>query len=395
MSELKKANFQYALLHSFFWSFACICYAYLTYYLTVNGFTTGEVGVLLAVFGILSVGAQLVAGKAADTIPFLNWRILLLAISAGTVLIGAGLFLVSEKKWIGLLFGLLFLSMNTMRPMMNAACFDYIDRGVRVNFGIARGVGSLIFAGTSYLLGLFTVRMGALPVRIVAVTMPFAIFLLTLTMKASAKKKTPSLKRERTTSPLVFMKENRAFIWMVVGVALFMTFHNFLNDYLLQIVQNVGGNSADMGFAVALAAIIETPFLFLFVFIVKKISPGRLLAVASVGYIIRLVALIMATDVRGVLLTQFFQMITYSFYASASVYFVNEMIPVKDRVTGHALMTNTDTVGSLLGGFIGGLLIQFLGVSATLKAFLLVVTASAAAVFYSLFLRSRRKGVSG
>ena len=402
-TDIRIANIQYSLLQSTYWAFACVCYAYLTYYLVSNGYTTGGVGTILAVFGIISVPTQILAGKATDTFGTLDWRIMLLALSLAGIIVAGLLFFITDKTSIGLIFGLLFLIMNTMRPMVNAACFDYIGRGIKINFGVARGMGSLVYAIVSLILGMLTVRMGTLPVRIVAVLMLAAVFAVTFSMSAGSDAagdeprcqdetqcKGDALSQNATTARAGFVQKYPNFLLMVGGVTLFMFFHGICNDYMLQIMERVGGNSGNMGMAISLAAVIELPILFTFSFIIKRCSADKLLGIAGVCYIFRVISLMLASSVGAVYLSQCFQLITYALYASASVYYTDDMIEDKDRVTGHAFMTNTDTVGTLTGAFFGGLLIERGGIDLTLKVCLAAVIIGAIAILSSIAMNRKK-----
>lgn len=49
-----------------------------------------------------------------------------------------------------------------MQPILNAFAFYYLNKGVSVNYGAARGIGSLCYSGCSMLLGMLTVQREAL-----------------------------------------------------------------------------------------------------------------------------------------------------------------------------------------------------------------------------------------
>ena len=67
------------------------------------------------------------------------------------------------------------------------------------------------------------------------------------------------------------------------------------------------------------------------------------------------------------------QMFGFALFAVASVYYVNELIDEKDRVKGQAYVTMTMSVGTVIGSFLGGYLIDCVSV----PGMLLVATLSA------------------
>ena len=56
-----------------------------------------------------------------------------------------------------------------------------------------------------------------------------------------------------------------------MGCVLLYISHVLLNNFTFQIVESKGGNSADMGFSMALSALIELPTMFFFGYMLKKV----------------------------------------------------------------------------------------------------------------------------
>lgn len=63
---------------------------------------------------------------------------------------------------------------------------------------------------------------------------------------------------------------------------------------------------------------------------------------------------------------QSLQMVGFAMHTMASVYYTNQIIPQKDLVKGQTLMATANTMGGILGAFIGGQMLSFLSVSAML-----------------------------
>lgn len=63
---------------------------------------------------------------------------------------------------------------------------------------------------------------------------------------------------------------------------------------------------------------------------------------------------------------QLLQLTSWGIYASASVYFTKELIPQSDQTKAQGYMTNALTIGTVIGTFVGGQLIEFFDVNAML-----------------------------
>ncbi len=69
-----------------------------------------------------------------------------------------------------------------------------------------------------------------------------------------------------------FIKRNKLFVAVSIGVVGLFFSNSVFNNFMLQIVQNVGGDGGDMGRILSLMAMLEIPALFLFDVIHSRIS---------------------------------------------------------------------------------------------------------------------------
>lgn len=384
-------NVKYGLLQATYWMLYCIGYGYVTYYLQAFGFGAGEIGILTATFGVIAAITQTRLGNLADRSKHWGWKrllsVLALATLADVVLMGV----VSVKLVTGLLFGVFLVLITSMMPLVNAACFAYQDKGVSIDFGKARGLGSLSYAAISYVLGMLTVQFGTVPVVVVGAIDTIALFLVVRAMEdASPAKAAPAGQKDQHRSGNLFSKYP-AFMLMVLGLVLLLTFHNAINTYMLQLMQNVGGDSATMGTAISIAAICELPVMFGFSRISKRFSVQSLLLLCGIAYVLRAVLLLFATSVWMIYAQQVLQILSFAMYASASVYYTDLTMKPEDKVTGQALMSGVATVGAVIGNLGAGWLLELGGITPMLAVLVAVTVAGTAVVAISC---ARGKGTA-
>ena len=130
-----------------------------------------------------------------------------------------------------------------------------------------------------------------------------------------------------------------------------------------------------MGTAAAIAAMCELPTLFLFGYIIKKVRCDILIRVAGIFFVLKSLGTFLAPGISVFYGVQVFQMLGWGLMTAASVYYVNAVMEPEDAIKGQAYFTMTYTLGSVIGSFLGGALIDFAGVSsmllfATVSAFL-------------------------
>ena len=63
---------------------------------------------------------------------------------------------------------------------------------------------------------------------------------------------------------------------IVFSIALLFFSHILINTYTIQIIENVGGSSSDMGIATAIAGFVELPAMAFFPLLFRRIQSARL-----------------------------------------------------------------------------------------------------------------------
>lgn len=354
-------NARYRLLQGGYWMLFCAGYGYVTVFLLAEGFSAGAIGVITALFGIFAAVLQPWLGRLADRGGRLGWKPLLLVLAA----LGLGdavlLCLRPPQAVTGVLFGALLMLISAMMPLVNAASFHYLSQGKPVDFGSARGVGSLCYAVLSLVLGQLTARLGGgiVPLAVLGAAALFLLFVLLMPCKPAPAKPKAEPKADKRRG---FLVRYPAFCVMLGASTLMLAFHNITNTYLIQILGAVGGDSADLGVAIALAAVMELPVMFGFSRIARRWSAGSLLTIAGMAFVAKGVWYLMAGSVWGILAAQILQMFSFALFASASVYYAEESMEEQDKVTGQACMSCTITAGTVLGNLVGGWVLDACGV---------------------------------
>ena len=145
-----------------------------------------------------------------------------------------------------------------------------------------------------------------------------------------------------------------------------MYFLRLINNFFIQIMTNVGGNSKDMGNAIFLAAVLELPTMSLFLKIKNRISCRKLLMISASAFTIKHIITYFASSVAMIYSAQVIQIAGYALFIPASVYYVSRLIDKSDMVKGQALVTGAITVSGVFASLSGGILIDTLGVSSML-----------------------------
>lgn len=394
-----KINQKYRLLQAFYWMIVCTGCSYTSYYLSNLGYSAGQIGILTASFGVCSVIAQPLLGRVADRSRRFGWKNLLMILATLAEMSFILMLFCSQKLVSGLLAGLVVLLINCMHPMVSAANYYYQKRGNTIDFGVARGMGSLSYAVISMIMGQITVLAGPKSVPaasfLVMAALAAVVFGLPFEKEASSVS-TDGRKREKTDTAVRktgFFGKYPAYSMMLLGSAMLLTFHYLTSTYMIQMLRQVGGDSSNLGTAMAIAAVLELPVMFSFTRLSNKIPSVVLLVIAAASYVGKGVLYLIGGSVSMIYFAQILQMTSYAIYAPAVVKFSDECMSEEDKVTGQAYMSMTSAAGGVIGNLCGGWIIDHMGVGSMLLFGTAFAAAGTVACVISALMLKRQKDV--
>ena len=359
-----KTMTKYCFLQGFFWMLFCSTYGYITFYLLSRSFSASEIGIITAAFGLIGAFAQPFFGRLVDR-GLYGWKSLSCVLSLAITLCSLVLVFLEPKLIQGLFFGLTLLFLNSALPLVNRAGFICQTKTQKINYGIARGIGSLSYALLSLILGKFTLLFDSSIVPLTTATISFCLIITLLTMP---KGEIPVLEKQTSSSisPFTVLKKYPAFTLMWISCIIQMTFHNLITTFLIQICERAGGTSGTLGLALAISAIVELPVLFCFTKINKHISSKKLLLISAIAFIIKATGYAVSLNISILYITQLTQAISFAIYASASVYYAEEAVHSEDKTTAQSFLSGSQTIGSVAGCLAGGILLTSFGINTML-----------------------------
>ena len=349
----------------------CPSAGFIAFYLQGNGFGNSMIGVITAVFCLVAVILQPMAGNLCDRIKILTWKRMIVLLGLPYVLICIMMFIVKERWLVAVLFGSMYIIASIYLPMINTALFAYEREGIKLNFGVARGTGSAMYAIMALLIGNMALRFGTKIIPASGLIIMVLLLCVVSTMPPTKKSASESVEYEQT-NVIGFIKKYPYFSIMLLAVLFIFFSHNIIGTYLLQIVQYLGGNSSNLGTAMFIQAVVEIPVLFTFSFIMSKIKVGNLMILACAGYILRAVLYFVSINIGMIYITQLSQICSFAIIAAASVYFTGTSVREEDHATGQAFMTGMMSAGTVLGSLFGGAILDYVGMRALLSVNILL-----------------------
>lgn len=376
--------------------------AYSVVFLVANGFDEFQIGMVTSLANLLASFIQPWLGGKVDRSVRLNLVHVNVMIVIPSLALLIGLFF-SQKIFllVAIMYTLVLMLQATLMPFMSATGVFLMNNGFKLNYGVCRAVESASFALTSTILGILITRMGHNSILMMAI-IGYSLYLFMLRhlfkhyLQALFNHHIDNVKLNTVevalkASEVSFFKKYAHFKYIVFGSFCFFVGHNFINLFMLQIIENVGGNTENMGNAIALAAISEMPIMILFTRINRRIPSRYLMMVTGIFFLVKTTLTFTAMTVGGVYLAQVFQVLAFGLYIVASVYYVNHEMANEDKVKGQSLVTTAHTLGSVVGSLIGGWLINRYDVKYGLFFCIIMSALGVIAYFFGLIYQPKSK----
>ncbi|WFR57654.1 MFS transporter [Anaerocolumna sp. AGMB13025] len=405
---------KYAFLQSTYWICQCAIYSFAAVFLQSKNFNNMQIGIVLALAAILSIILQPVVAAFADKTKKVPLRYIVAVLMVMVYLLVILLYLLPNSFLLTAVIYVIVGAISfTLNPLFNSLALEYLNRGIPMNYGLARGMGSIAFAIMSYLLGNLVNRFGAgiIPVMFIG-TYCFAIlsaFLFKIELPEtmvstdlnpgsgiSVTSGREPFKETAPTGILTFFIKYKKFSFFLIGVSMIFYSHSLINTYLINIMKQVGGGSTDMGISLSIAATLELPAMAGFIYIIRKISSNKLVMVAAFFFFIKAFITWLAPNVLMIHVSQACQMLSYAIFTPASVYYVNSIVEDHDKVKGQAMLgVATLGIAGSIANITGGKILDTFGVSDMLLLGTLVTALGFVIVMFSTEKpREKAKGMS-
>ena len=375
MDSRKSLNIKYMASQIFYFGAFAAMMGYASVYLLYKGFSNSTIGIILSLCSILAVFMQPALASFADNHKNIEIRKIINTIVAIAIILSVALLVIpTNQTLIFILIVSIFSLETTIMPLINTLAFIFEKYGIQINFGIARGLGSVAYALTSMALGYIVEWFSPdlLPICYVVFNALLFIVVHLFVLPKNAQivnadeESETEAEVQENVSLLKFASKYKKFIVFLLGFVLVYFAHTIINNFFIQIVTNVGGNSSDMGNAVFLAAMLELPTMAYFTKLSQKVNCGTLIKASIVLFLAKHAITYLATNMVMIYIAQVLQMGAYALFIPASVYYVNCKVDNKDIVKGQSFVTTSMTMSGVFANIIGGILLDAVGVSEVL-----------------------------
>lgn len=389
----KLLNIEYSCIHANYWMIYGILSSFASVFLLARDYSNTEIGLILAAANIVAVVLQPFIADLADRSRRFSLAGITQIMTVMMMVMTAGLFILQRKSAaLSVIFVMLIAWHTLVQPLINTLNFKLQACGTHINFGAARSAGSLAYSALMAVLGTLVESLGVeiLPIS-AEVIMALLLVSLALTKSQYDKMKSADEKKssageirvdEEEINLLRFVRRNKVFCIANLGVIGLFFSNSVMNNYLMQIVDEVGGTSEDMGRILSLMAFLEIPTLVLFDRLRKKFTCQRMLKVGALGFTVKIVMCHLAGSVSLILAAQIFQLVAFGLFLPAMVHFIDEIMSRGEAVKGQSVFTMMVTLTTIFSSLAGGAILDASGAKMlTLTA--AIATAAGAVVIFA------------
>ena len=368
MDNTKQLNIEYFSLQSLFWMTYCMVVGFSVTYLLSCGYSNSEAGYILASANICALILQPFFADLADRSKKINAMTIFLVSILIIFVCSIGLFFISVRSVILTLIYVVMITLaNAVIAFLTSVQYLMDPSKTKINFGLCRAGGSLCFA-------ILSAAMGILIERISMKSIPTALFIITLLIILLCVYITRyrihttldtmnSLTHKKSSSLLVFFKENPKFMVLSIAMLFIYYAHAFITNFTISIVRNVGGDHREMGYLIAFMALMELPGMIGFKEISRRFKVSSLLLFSMFMFSVKAIIIWLSPSLMTLTFGFALQVVSFALYIPASVQYANIVIDEKDTVKAQMMFNLMQAGGAVFSSIIGGWLIDFSGIS--------------------------------
>lgn len=368
MDNTKQLNIEYFSLQSLFWMTYCMVVGFSVTYLLSCGYSNSEAGYILASANICALVLQPFFADLADRSKKINAMTIFLISISIIFVCSIGLFFISVRSVILTLIYVLMITLaNAVIAFLTSVQFLMDPSKTKINFGLCRAGGSLFFAILSAAMGILIERIGmkSIPTALFIITFLIIILCIYITRHRihTTYESTNDLTDQKSSTLLVFFKENPKFMILSIAMLFIYYAHAFITNFTISIVRNVGGDHREMGYLIAFMALMELPGMIGFKKISQRFKVSSLLLFSMIMFSAKAIIVWLSPSLMTLTFGFALQVVSFALYIPASVQYANIMIDEKDTVKAQMMFNLMQTGGAVFSSIIGGWLIDFSGIS--------------------------------
>lgn len=352
-------NLSFSAMQAFYWAGFCILFAYINPYMLSLGYTSTQLGVIIAANSAASILGQPILGYICDKTGSIK-KVMICSFVAGAVL-SLGFFAIGSNY-----FALLILStivafiVQAVYPLIDSWTVIDAQKNPSTNYGITRSIGSIGYAVTAAVVGgffdkhgfnwIFPLFLGTMVVCVITCLGPKDT--LNTTQKEPLRLK--DIKK--------LFSNHQYMTFIVISTIMYIAYRS-CHSFLSVLMESVGGTTTELGYAWSVLGLSEVPFLLIAGLLLKKIKDSHLILISMFFFVLRVWLPSIATTPTQLIWMTGLQGLSYGLFLPASVHFIGRIVTKDLASTAQAFAVAMYAgIGISVSGITGGMLSDAFGI---------------------------------
>lgn len=375
---------RYAATQFTYWAASTGAASFAAIYLMDRGIPSGQIGILLAVAGIIACISQPFLASLADQAK----KVVLIPMLVLISLLCMGCFMAQLLAGIpmtaaGVIYVTALCCSDAMVPLLNALSVSYQQAGYEINYGMARGIGSLASGLASLVLGMIFAQFGRIWMLLFLLGFRLWNVLLILSFPKIGKQRNIENEKMKSCSVGEFFTRYKWYCVSLLAILFLGMYHAMTENYMIAIMQRLGGDSSHVGTALFISSIAGAPVIFFYGSIRRHCRDANLMKIAAVSFLVKSAAFYLAPSIHTIYALQLLQITSYGLLGPAQVYYARNKVKECDMVKGQAFITAAYALGCSLGNFTGGQMLN-ISVSAMLLSGIMMALTGTVLMFLTV-----------
>jgi len=355
MKKEKKVNLMYTLIQAFFWSNAAVIFTYAVFYLQNAGCSKSGIGLTVSAANIVSIFLSLNLSTAIDKRNGKNIFGIVNVLLLSQVFLQLFLMTINDSSiFTAIAYSLVMCLSLAINPVYTKLFINSSLHNLSINYSIARSVGSLAFAVTSFLTGKLISEVNVSPFHVICLI----CLVLQITLTARLRKEYNGTELSKTNetdadSLLSFIRGNPHLLVLFIGIALIFSANHTIGTFLFSIVENIGGSVTELGFLNGFMVLFETAAMFVYGKIQIK-NVKKVLIFSIMFFPVKIILTSVAHSTQGLFFAAAFQALSFGLYTPAIVDYLNKTTERRNSAKSQTLALNMQTIGTVIATTISG-----------------------------------------
>jgi MFS transporter, PPP family, 3-phenylpropionic acid transporter len=375
----------YAAVQGSYWSSACVLNGFTAVYLSFKGLTNTQIGLTSSLLSVIAIFLQIIISNFADAHANVQLKKIVSVFYIVAVTCCAIVWLLPIPiAMIIIVYSIAAASQGTISGLISALMMQFSNIGLRVNYGWPRGIGSICYALSAYIIGIVLENYAPdilMPIYIALTILAIiSVSIMPNPHKIKHEYHLPSMPEkgtERLTSYREMIRSNPTLVLFLGASVVLFIGQSPIMVFLIRLIESLGGSNKELGISMLIQSSIELPMMFASVWVLNKFKIHHILVFCFFCYFIKGLALSLApsiTSVYGIMAISLFCMGIYGF---ASVIFVNSIVKSTERVRAQSLVILSLGLGLIIGSYFSGSVIDSVGLKYLLMICWIILIAAA------------------